>query len=131
MDYTERQLSEKNHYDKFYSLFRKEYTEKVNLDVVDRSAEKPYNAYWKIYDLLKNNDLSGKRILDCGCGAGEHSIRLAALGLNVYGVDISKMAIECARQRARNHGVEEQIIFSLNTLEKMPFDDKYFDLFLE
>ena len=45
------------------------------------------------------NDLSGKRILDAGCGAGQFSIELAKRGANVLGIDISANLIEIAKKR--------------------------------
>ena len=45
------------------------------------------------------NDLSGKRILDAGCGAGQFSIELAMRGAHVFGIDISANLIEIAKKR--------------------------------
>ena len=45
------------------------------------------------------SDLSGKRILDAGCGAGQFSIELALRGANVLGIDISSNLIEIAKKR--------------------------------
>jgi len=45
------------------------------------------------------NDLSGKRILDAGCGAGQFSIELAMRGAQVLGIDISSNLIEIAKKR--------------------------------
>ena len=45
------------------------------------------------------NDLSGKKILDAGCGAGQFSIELAMRGAQVLGIDISSNLIEIAKNR--------------------------------
>jgi len=45
------------------------------------------------------------KVLDVGCGTGEHTIHLAALGYDVYGVDLSSQAIEQARANAAAHNV--------------------------
>jgi 2-polyprenyl-3-methyl-5-hydroxy-6-metoxy-1,4-benzoquinol methylase len=39
------------------------------------------------------------RVLDIGCGGGRHSLYLQGKGLDVLGIDISPMALECARER--------------------------------
>jgi len=44
-------------------------------------------------------DLSGQRVLDAGCGAGQMSIELARRGATVLGVDVSPALIELAQAR--------------------------------
>jgi SAM-dependent methyltransferase len=39
--------------------------------------------------------------LDSGCGTGEHALMLATRGLDVTGIDLSKTAIERAREKAK------------------------------
>lgn len=46
------------------------------------------------------------RILDLGCGRGRHSINLARKGYNVTGIDLSDQAIETAKERAEELGLE-------------------------
>ncbi len=42
----------------------------------------------------------GDRVLDVGCGPGRHSYRLAELGMNVLGVDISQTFVDIATKAA-------------------------------
>lgn len=54
------------------------------------------------------DDLSGRRILDAGCGPGVMTAELAARGAEVTGVDISPQLIEIAKRRldpAHSHRV--------------------------
>jgi magnesium-protoporphyrin O-methyltransferase len=44
-------------------------------------------------------DLTGARVLDAGCGAGQMSAELAARGADVVAVDISPSLVEIARER--------------------------------
>jgi len=54
------------------------------------------------YRLL--GDVRGRRVMDYGCGAGENSIILAALGAEVTGIDISPDLIGLSKKRmALNH----------------------------
>jgi SAM-dependent methyltransferase len=47
----------------------------------------------------------GDRVLDLGCGWGRHSLPLAAYGLNVTGLDLSRDLLAVARYNARRHGL--------------------------
>jgi SAM-dependent methyltransferase len=46
------------------------------------------------------------RVLDIGCGTGEHTILLTRLGYDVLGVDGAPTAVEQARRNAAGHGVD-------------------------
>ncbi|WP_111509703.1 class I SAM-dependent methyltransferase [Mycobacterium kyogaense] len=48
------------------------------------------------------------RVLDVGCGTGEHTIYLARLGHDVLGVDGAPTAIDIARRHAAERGVAAQ-----------------------
>ncbi len=50
-------------------------------------------------------DLTGKRILDYGCGAAEAGIFFAKQGASVVGVDVSGGMLEAAKKMAAHHGV--------------------------
>lgn len=49
-------------------------------------------------------------VLDSGCGSGEHALLAATMGLLVAGVDISQLAIERARAKARQRGLMAEFI---------------------
>jgi SAM-dependent methyltransferase len=48
----------------------------------------------------------GARVVDVPCGSGRHSLALAALGYRVTGYDISQEAIDHARRRAAEAGLD-------------------------
>jgi SAM-dependent methyltransferase len=50
--------------------------------------------------------VEGKTILDLGCGTGRNSNYLAERGNDVVGIEISKEALNIAKTRARDLGVE-------------------------
>ena len=54
---------------------------------------------------LADSGLLGGRVLDAGCGTGEHTLLAAASGAEAVGVDISPRAIEQARRKAAERGI--------------------------
>lgn len=53
---------------------------------------------------------SGSKVLDAGCGLGRISVELAALGLDVTGVDIIQSELDAARDSAEAEGVPLTLI---------------------
>lgn len=45
-------------------------------------------------------------VLDAGCGTGEHALYVASLGLAVWGVDVAETALEVARKKAHDRGLQ-------------------------
>src|SRR6267154_2277895 len=56
-------------------------------------------------ELAERGRLAG-RVLDAGCGTGEHTLMAAALGLDTTGIDGSPRAIDLARRKAAERGVD-------------------------
>src|ERR1700730_6985978 len=50
------------------------------------------------------------RVLDAGCGTGEHALMAAALGLDTTGVDGSPTAIDLARSKAAERGIPVRFV---------------------
>jgi len=44
-------------------------------------------------------------VLDAGCGTGENTLHLAALGLPVLGVDVAETALAMARAKAHDRAI--------------------------
>lgn len=77
--------------------------------------------------LAGTGELNG-RVLDVGCGSGEHALLAATMGLQVTGVDVSQVAIERARGKARQRGLIAEFlvgdVLDLPAIERLdaPFD---------
>jgi SAM-dependent methyltransferase len=52
-------------------------------------------------DLVSDQDLTGKRVLDVGCGIGDLSFMLARRGAEVVGVELDPHKVACANQIAQ------------------------------
>ena len=72
-----------------------------------RWAEAPAVARY-VKDLSGLSD--GAKVLDAGCGLGRISVELAALGLDVTGVDIIRSELDAARESAQAEGVPLTLI---------------------
>ena len=75
-----------------------------------------------LYQVKKDTN----RILDVGCGNGNHVVFFAEQGFNVYGIDISGEAIEIANDWLARKGLKADL--RVGDIEKLPFDDGYFDV---
>ena len=71
-------------------------------------------------------DVSGKRVLEAGCGTAYWSAWLARRGATVTGLDNSPKQLETARALQQEHDLEFPL--QLGTAEAMPFEDGSFDL---
>jgi glycosyltransferase involved in cell wall biosynthesis len=63
-------------------------------------------------------------VLDLGCGTAAHSMRLARLGSDVIGVDVSGAALERAREKVRQAGLEDKVRLSRADLLALPLRDE-------
>lgn len=61
--------------------------------------------------------LAKGKVLDVGCGSGSHSLYLQNKGLNVKAIDISKGAIEVAKQRGVLHAEIKALLNETNTFD--------------
>ena len=59
-----------------------------------------------VFHQLAEDGLLAGALLDAGCGTGEHTLLAAARGADAYGADLSSVAIETARRKAAERGLE-------------------------
>jgi len=65
----------------------------------------------------------GERILDIGCGTGNHLLLFYRLGLDVTGLDASPYMLDIARSR-----LGDKASLKIGRAEDLPFEDNEFDL---
>jgi len=113
-----RQERERDFHNKSFSeLTRKDNTEKYY--AVARDSRKFYQ------DFLKKN-CENKKILEYGCGPGGYSFALAKCNTEVYGIDVSDVAIDKARKTAEKENLK--MSFQVMDAENLNFADKTFDI---
>jgi SAM-dependent methyltransferase len=72
---------------------------------------------------LERAGLIRGRVLDVGCGTGEHTILLTRLGYDVLGIDFAQEAVEQARRNADAKGVGAR--FEVADAMKLPGRPRY------
>lgn len=93
--------------------------------------QKDVLRFFKYLKKEEKKELSGLNILDLGCGTGRNSNYLAELGNTVVGIDISKTAIDIAKSRANEMGLNN-VSYAVGDIgASYPFADNHFDLILD
>ena len=59
--------------------------------------------------LARSGALRG-RVLDIGCGTGEHALMAAELGLDATGIDTAEAAVASAERKARERGLTARFV---------------------
>lgn len=113
-------------------LYREERTGEVRIlepdawERFDRDPDSPHPYFWMVQQL---GDLTGKRVLDYGCGTGWFSVILAKRGAaRVDGFDISGEAIRDAEACAEANGVGDVCNFVRGSAYEIPWPDASYDV---
>lgn len=64
------------------------------------------------------------RVLDAGCGTGEHALLAASLGFDATGIDGAPLAIDQAQAKARERGLDVRFIVG-DVLELASFEEQW------
>ena len=79
---------------------------------------------FNLIEVVSKKPIPSCKVLDIGCGTGDNSIWLAQNGFEVTGTDTSEIAIEKAKEKASQAGVECDFMpvdFLKNKIESAPF----------
>lgn len=83
-----------------------------------------FNAYYARPEMLRlAGNVSGRRVLDAGCGSGPLSAALLAKGAGVTGLDVSAAMVELARRRLG----DDADVHVADLAAPLPFADAEFD----
>ena len=85
----------------------------------------PINIARRFQWLARDLDLKGRRVLDCGCGAGEYVLRFAEVARAVRGIEYNA---EKVRQHVAR-GILPDLVRQ-GDIEHLPFEDGAFDIVL-
>ncbi|MBU1991998.1 methyltransferase domain-containing protein [Patescibacteria group bacterium] len=108
MDYNEKQKIER---DCFNSLVHEKWDDKSLF--IDKEKPPFANYSGDLLDGTKKflKDVTGKKVLEIGCGNGELSVWMAKNGADVFGVDISDESIKIAERRSAENATQNNTHF--------------------
>jgi SAM-dependent methyltransferase len=87
----------------------------------DRDGREPF-----IQDFARFSRWTGKKVLEVGIGAGTDFIRFARAGADLFGVDLTRHAVDLVGRRLALEGLSAHI--RQCDAEHLPFEDDSFDL---
>ena len=99
----------------------------ISIKIYDKIAEKYTERFFEDKSDRKNIDEfisllpKGSRILDAGCGSGQHSLYFKEDGYSVDGIDLSEKMLKIAKKRV--HGCK----FKKMDLRELKYKDSVFD----
>ena len=88
------------------------------------------SAPWQIdrpqqaFQALADSGAWQGRVLDVGCGTGEHTLLAATLGLDTTGIDLDPDALRIAEEQARLRGVQARFL-KLDALRLVDLGERY------
>ena len=102
---------------------------RIKDSIIERYQNPPEDTFYSLeyaYHLL--GDVSGKTVLDYGCGLGDNSVLVASHGAKVIGVDISPELIELAEKRLTQHDLAEKADFRVGSAHELPLEAESVDV---
>lgn len=79
------------------------------------------------FSLLEERGLTGKAIVDYGCGSGWNSFRLAKQGANVFAFDISEEMIKALNQKVKQKKLKGTVVAKKMAAESLEYLDESID----
>jgi ubiquinone/menaquinone biosynthesis C-methylase UbiE len=82
-----------------------------------------------LHERLIRNLPRGSRLLDVGCGGGQHAVQVVQQrpDLHVVGIDVSTTMVKRSRALARRANVTDKTTFDLGDAMELKFDSDSFD----
>jgi ubiquinone/menaquinone biosynthesis C-methylase UbiE len=102
-----------------------EFATREFFDEVERQRYEEYGPWMPA--VMEFDSFAGKRLLEVGCGMGTDLLQFARGGASVTGVDVTPRSVEISREHFRVYDMKAD--FSLADAERLPFEDKSFDVF--
>lgn len=102
--------------------YKRKTTEAYNryaTEMAAKFAERTQEKAWLNHITHFSQSLTGRKIVDIGCGSGDHALFLQAAGYDVTCIDISEQMVNLCRSKGLNA--------QMGDIEKLSLPSKYFD----
>lgn len=108
----------------------------MEIDNWDQNYKKGRYNKWP-YDMIVtfilrsygNTERKRTKIIDLGCGGGNHTVFLSEEGFDTYAIDGSPTSIDITKERLKQKGLVANL--KIANFKTIPFDDNYFDCVLD
>jgi SAM-dependent methyltransferase len=104
-------------------------TLRVTPDTFARYAKPPAGTPYPLeYAYNQLGDVTGKRVIDFGCGSGANTALLAHRGAHVWAIDISEDLLRLGQRRLAVSGRPGEATFIAGSAHDLPFPDNSIDV---
>jgi ubiquinone/menaquinone biosynthesis C-methylase UbiE len=125
-EHSDRQRRELEYHRKHAIRVESRLLDPFSFDVINQPPNRWWNAYWRMFAFLKTQNIAGKRVLVVGCGSGEDVLRIAKMGADVYGFDLSEEMLAIANGLAKREGLK--VTLDIMPAEMLSYSDNFFDI---
>ena len=102
----------------YQSFFGKDYLDVYGYQFTDERADRETGFAANALGLKR-----GERVLDLCCGQGRHAVRLAAMGCEVTGLDLSDLYLKLTGEEAEKLGVRVETVRA--DMREIPFESHF------
>jgi ubiquinone/menaquinone biosynthesis C-methylase UbiE len=82
----------------------------------------------RLFQVMDLDHIAGKKVLDVGCGIGQHTVFHALHGAESHGFDISSVGVAVGARMAQANNVADLCHFNVASVSDLPYKDDYFDI---
>jgi len=123
---SERQTRELEFYEQLSEI---DAPSEVCFDCVTGRETRPWNSYWHVIEIAKQNFRSeDQKLLDFGCGKGELSLIFSKIGYDAFGFDLCPNNVAIAKRLASQYEMTDRTHFDVSVAEKLDYPSDYFDV---